>query len=660
MHSLYFGSLPATVCLGVLLAFAPVSNVRAADADTSFTYQGFLRTLTGATDGLHDFRFVLYTASEDGESVGAPVDRVGVEVSEGRFTVPVDFGIEVFEQPDLWLEISLRPHDAELEFNRLVPRQKITPVPYALQARRAGHAAQADLALALPPGAVTGANLAEATITVDRLAPDQVVTSLNGLRDAVEVVAGPHSTVSASGQTLTITGSADWRLDGNSGTTSGTHFLGTTDAQPLELRVNGAAALRLLPTSNPGAVNILGGSRGNFIKPDLFGVTIAGGGASLGVDADYTNSVHAQFGTIGGGWANFIGTNAASSVINGGLSNRIDYFAHEAVIGGGFLNQVTEGSWQSVIGGGANNRVEVTGHVATISGGSSNIAGSYYTTIGGGARNGIFNNARYATIGGGGDNFIRENSFSSVIGGGGDNQVLESSERSTIGGGKFNQIGAFSPHATIGGGFTNTIGSNAEAAIIPGGSGNRVTSPFALAAGRRAHGLHPGSFVWGDSSNTDFSSTAANEWSVRAVGGVRFVTAIDAEGAPTSGVGLAAGAGSWDSLSDREAKENFDEISSREILERLLELPIRTWNYKAQAPEIRHIGPTAQEFKAAFNLGTDPRRITTIDADGVALAAIQGLHEIVAEKDERIRALEQRLDHLESLLMNGLEARQRE
>jgi trimeric autotransporter adhesin len=50
------------------------------------------------------------------------------------------------------------------------------------------------------------------------------------------------------------------------------------------------------------------------------------------------------------------------------------------------------------------------------------------------------------------------------------------------------------------------------------------------------------------------------------------------------------------------------------------------WSYKTQGPSIRHMGPTAQDFSRAFGLGEDDRHITTIDADGVALAAIQGLY----------------------------------
>jgi hypothetical protein len=75
------------------------------------------------------------------------------------------------------------------------------------------------------------------------------------------------------------------------------------------------------------------------------------------------------------------------------------------------------------------------------------------------------------------------------------------------------------------------------------------------------------------------------------------------------------------------------------VLERLAAVPISTWNYRAQDDAIRHMGPMAQDFWAAFELGLGDTGIDTIDPDGVALAAIQGLHALVSEQQERNEAL---------------------
>jgi hypothetical protein len=82
-------------------------------------------------------------------------------------------------------------------------------------------------------------------------------------------------------------------------------------------------------------------------------------------------------------------------------------------------------------------------------------------------------------------------------------------------------------------------------------------------------------------------------------------------------------------------------------LERLSRIQIAEWNLKSQDPAIRHLGPTAQDFYAAFGLGEDERYIGAVDADGVALAAIQGLHRLVQEQQEQIARLEMRMMTLE-------------
>lgn len=77
--------------------------------------------------------------------------------------------------------------------------------------------------------------------------------------------------------------------------------------------------------------------------------------------------------------------------------------------------------------------------------------------------------------------------------------------------------------------------------------------------------------------------------------------------------------------SDRAIKEHIAPVDQRAILQRVTELPIASWNYTAQPPSIRHIGPMAQDFAAAFGVGESDKQINLIDANGVALAAIQAL-----------------------------------
>ncbi len=129
-------------------------------------------------------------------------------------------------------------------------------------------------------------------------------------------------------------------------------------------------------------------------------------------------------------------------------------------------------------------------------------------------------------------------------------------------------------------------------------------------------------------------------------GGTTVASGVDGSGNPTSGVQLRQGSGTWASLSDRDSKENLDEVDYADILHKVVNLPISSWNYRAQGDGVRHIGPMAQDFFEAFDVGTDDRHITTVDADGVALAAIKGLHERLevleselAARDATIRKL---------------------
>jgi hypothetical protein len=112
--------------------------------------------------------------------------------------------------------------------------------------------------------------------------------------------------------------------------------------------------------------------------------------------------------------------------------------------------------------------------------------------------------------------------------------------------------------------------------------------------------------------------------------------------------------------SDRNLKEHFTAIDSRGILDRIVRLPISQWDYKTDA-ETTHIGPMAQDFYAAFHLGKDDRHIVTVDEEGVALAAIQGLNQKLEEtraeskaKDAEIELLKEkaaRVDDLEKRLI---------
>ncbi|HZY46062.1 MAG TPA: tail fiber domain-containing protein [Anaerolineae bacterium] len=210
--------------------------------------------------------------------------------------------------------------------------------------------------------------------------------------------------------------------------------------------------------------------------------------------------------------------------------------------------------------------------------------------------------------------------------------------------------------ATVGGGYGNTAsGGNATVAggqnnaanglnsMILGGTNNTVTGTNSMAGGYNALANGDGCFAWGDHSTSNVIDCQGNNlWSIRATGGFYFrpsstvlCSLIDASG--------------WQCIpvSDRNAKQDFVSVNPRQVLNQVVGLPIEQWAYTDDATHIQHIGPMAQDFYAAFNVGADDKHINPVDSIGVALAAIQGLYQENQDLKGQNASLETRLTNLE-------------
>ena len=169
-----------------------------------------------------------------------------------------------------------------------------------------------------------------------------------------------------------------------------------------------------------------------------------------------------------------------------------------------------------------------------------------------------------------------------------------------------------------------TASASAQYSVAIGGFNARATGVRSFAMGTNANtNGHRGAFVYGDASlpESEVMATADNQFVVRADGGTTFFS----NNAMTAGVILTSGGGAFNNLSDARMKANFRDLDGKEILAGLAGMPIREWNYISQSSSVRHVGPTAQDFRAAFGLGDDDRTISTIDPAGIALRAIQAL-----------------------------------
>jgi len=363
------------------------------------------------------------------------------------------------------------------------------------------------------------------------------------------------------------------------------------------------------------------------------------------VGAGYYNVARGSFSVVGGGGSPLESdSNSARgsySVIGGGQRNITEGFY--SAIGGGTSNHTIGNS--SGIASGNSNRVE--GNYAFVGGGGFNRAFGEYSVVGGGGGSTVtdsnFAEGNYSVIGGGSRNRTRRDY--SVVAGGNQNSALINV--ATVSGGAVNVAGpdgfgfggmtiaggvlntALGSYAVISGGRENSASN--QYATIPGGFSNDASGIGTFAAGTNSTASHDGSFVWTDQSlGLGASSTGINQFVAKSSGGFYLYT----DAALASGIQAGPGDGSWSSLSDRNMKENVKPVDANALLEKLALIPINEWNYVSQAENIRHMGPMAQDFRAAFGLGADDKHITTVDADGVALAAIQALHAKTKEIDD--------------------------
>jgi hypothetical protein len=204
----------------------------------------------------------------------------------------------------------------------------------------------------------------------------------------------------------------------------------------------------------------------------------------------------------------------------------------------------------------------------------------------------------------------------------------------TVGGGAFNTASGVS--STVAGGEVNT--ASGSASTVGGGSLNTAAGDYSVAMGRRAKATFDGDFVFADSNNFDFSPNGPDNFRVRATGGVRFVVDIDGTGATTWSCGLVSG-GSWVCSSDRNQKQDLELLDGTAVLDKLVAMPVYAWSPKGKNSHTRHFGPMAQDFYATFGLGDSDVGIGQQDADGVAPAAIQGLHAKVESRQSEIDGL---------------------
>jgi hypothetical protein len=669
---------------------------------TAFTYQGRLDYGGVPASGIYDLRFAV-NDSLNGGNVRGLLTNSAVAVSNGLFTTTLDFGLGVFNGGPRWLELAVRSNGSAAAFTPLNPRQAITATPYAIQAANAGTAANASSVLGLAVntnlssvtlgtgntasaafatvsgGTANNASAAYATVSggTDNTASGERATVGGGYFNMASgdrsVVAGGYGN-EASGYTAFVGGGLGNRVSGNYATlgggdnniaSGGGAFVG---GGSMNNATNAFATV-------PGGENNLAGGQYSFAAGRR--AKALHDGAFVWADsqnADFPSTAADQFliRASGGVGINNNNPGGAALAVNGNVTVQGQFK-------GGYVgNVIDSGVVGGFIAGGGTGlgRNQVAGNYASVLGGVGNTAsGEISTVMGSGA---WASGPRSTAMG----DYTHSSGYASTAMGSqtaATNNDSTAMGRLTLAGGSASTAMGYRARALHRGSFvwadqqevdfdstsTNQFAVRATGGfILDGKLGIGLSSPgysldvqSAQAVGRMTTTSSVNGAVL-VLRNTTASPSYLGAINFEDAGGTPGQIGYLASGQMTFRVGgqermtLQAGGlyvnGTFVSSSDRNVKEDFAAVNAQEVLAKVVALPLQSWSY-TNRPGVKHVGPMAQDFHAAFGLGSDDKGISTVDADGVALAAIQGLNQKVEEREASLREkLEARSQKLEA------------
>ncbi len=712
---------------------AALSPAQAQNAD--LTYQGRLDQAGAPANGVFDLRFALFDAPSGGTSPGTNLlDNVGV--TNGLFTVTLNFGASTFNGNNRWLEIGVRPGASTGAYTNLSPRQPITSAPYAIYASGAN---AAGLSGTLGSASLAGTYANAVTLNNPANQLGGVGSNLTAL-NASQLTSG--TVLDARLSTNVALRNGGNTFNGTQVVTNGRVGIGTsTPGSPLTVVNESAASIFVVGTSsNNTPAEIVFSKTSALAGPQHF--SAEGYAPNRGHFIHVSGADRLNISTNGNVGIGTTSPRAKLEVSNGGiglqfipglLNGVVDPNAVTLEIAG----NKTLGVWDDLLVDGTTitrNSLVVDG-AGTSAGG---LLGNSTTGLRFGASDSGEGIASKRTAG---DNQFGLDFYT------GYSARLSINRNGNVG------IGTTTPGAplevsngsiglqVIPGLLNGVVDPNAVTLEMPGqktlgvwddlrvdGSAFMRNSLVVDAAGSNGGDLIPNGSpglkfggsnsgegiaskrtAGGNQNGLDFYSSYEPRLSIRNDGNVGIGTTTPArkltvnspgygfehtDGAIRVGTYVGTGQGWLGTISthalaffvndggaavtiqtdenvffsreitctavnitsDRQAKEEFTPVNGREILAKVAALPISQWQYKTQS-DVRHIGPMAQDFHAAFSVGRDDKHITSVDADGVALAAIQGLNEKVDEKDARIRELEKSVADLKALV-ERLAARQ--
>jgi hypothetical protein len=326
------------------------------------------------------------------------------------------------------------------------------------------------------------------------------------------------------------------------------------------------------------------------------------------------------------------------------VADVVGYFERPNNYGG---TQVITGTF-AVDSGGITNTS--TGYASTVAGGEANVASGSHSSVGGGLSDQA--TGAYSVVAGGDTN-------------------VASGDYGTVAGGEYNQ--AIATYSTVSGGYKNI--ASGDHSTVAGGAYNIAGGQTSFAVGWLGHADKAQCFVFANWSGIPGSppsclgstnvarflldhGLSVDYFSARSDGGGNrwaYIGDIFAGQTISTWTGaFLSDAGVWvNASSSKMRKADFRPVDVQAVLREVARLPITTWRYKQGEGDVRHMGPMAEDFWEAFHIGYGDKTIADLDARGVALAAIQGLYQLLQDKNARIAALERRLSDLEASRSDG-------
>jgi hypothetical protein len=656
----------AAIAIALLIVLSAISVVFAIDnhnmaqgdlllrhfpIDKTITYQGILKNVSGdpVPDANYNLTFRLYNASSGGASLWTS-SVIPVTTTNGLFItqlgpIPLPFDTTYY----LSIQVQSDPE--------MTQRQRLTMSPYSASsdtANSAFHADTAGMAQDVADNSITSQKIVNGTIQFSDIgqngaANGQVMKWNGSAWQAKDDSTGPGNGWIDEGTWVGLATTSDTvsigipipmeKLDVNGGLRilgkatlgpyhSNTGFYGFAAGYGDTVTADYGAAMGMYNLTNgmnsavlsgyhnraSGVLSVVcGGSRnvvnsdssfvGGGISNTTAGVYSAvGGGALNSANAPYSivaggnmNSVTGDYGFVGGGNQNL--ASGLESTVAGGINDTAS--ASGSMVGGGQHN-VTSGQ-TSTVGGGSLNRAR--GDYSTIAGGAGNEASGLYSAICGGAGNSA--SAYGGFIGGGINNYTKD--------------------YSVVCGGTLNCDSAF--YSAIIGGYGDTISAYGGYVSMAFGRGVYVNDNYRIVF---FDSLYPGSL------NINRGGRDGTVYS--------YPLQVGTNSSNGNGAYLSAG-GVWTNGSSRTFKENFTPFDGTELLRKISNLSVTTWNYRNSTE--KHVGPVAEEFVGAFDTGViresdskrDDQYLAAGDVAGVALAGVQELTKQIEELKKEIAEL---------------------